>query len=160
MKKDRLSLCRILLLQRKPSSGPHVGHGLDIADLGHRFTTFFGADIPVIKIWWHPHPLVWESVTSQKHSDFATSSFLKLLIVIHTDNKTENTLSYCLPFIPYCPLETNLVTFLLLLIWNYLLTPWHAITQNHVQIVRWNQTVLIFFSTEVARKILVCNTLK
>ena len=46
--KERLSVCRILLLQRKPqlgrtkpSTGPHTGLGLDIADLGNEKRSTF-----------------------------------------------------------------------------------------------------------------------
>jgi len=81
--------------------------------------------------------------------------FLLLLLVIRrptTDSTTENTQSYCLACIPYFSLETNLVTFLLLL-WNYPLIPWHTITQSNAQIVGGVQMTLIYFSKQVERKI-------
>jgi len=61
-----------------------------------------------------------------------------ILQYLHFQITTDNAQSYCLTFIHYCSLETILVTFLFLLLWNYPLIPWHTTTtiQSHVQIVQ------------------------
>jgi len=87
-------------------------------------------------------PRLKESVEITRTVRFCSILTFKLPIVIHTNNTTENTQSYYLSIILHYPLETNLVTFLLLLIWNYPLIPWLRFTQSqHAQLVQGVQTV-------------------
>ena len=137
------------------SSFGRLLHSL-LTRLDHRFPTFFEAGTPFIKIRWRSHPNVSKKRRNNKNSPILRYSHFEITNR-NAYRQWQHNRKYSVA--PCCPLQTNLVTFLLPLIWNYPLIPWHTITQSHAQIFREFKRFRYLFSNEVARKIQICKNM-
>ena len=88
--------CLGCLFQLQHFSSCALDNGHCLIGLMHRFPTFCEAGTPFSKTKWLWHPLVLKKPRNHFLKIWFCSIFIfKWLIVIHTDNASENTQSYC-----------------------------------------------------------------